>query len=94
MQSRRRARPSKTSAPHGIAAQRMPSAPCSRRTLGALSSLTAAVLSALYGGPSVATTTATASTAAATTSSEDSALEEVHPFRVSKRMWTHLSVEA
>ncbi len=77
MHSRRRARLSKTSAPRNSAARPDPSAPCSRRTLGAVSSLTAAVLSVLYGGPSVATTTATTSTTAATTSSEDSALEEV-----------------
>jgi iron complex outermembrane recepter protein len=77
MQSRRRARPSKTSAPRSIPARGSPSAPYSRRTLGAVSSLTAAVLSALYGGSSVATTTATASTAEATASSEDSALQEV-----------------
>jgi iron complex outermembrane recepter protein len=77
MQNRRRARPSKTSAPQRIAARCIPSAPYSRRTLGAVSSLTAAVLGVLYGGPSVATTTATTSTTAATTSSPDSALEEV-----------------
>jgi iron complex outermembrane recepter protein len=76
MQSRRRARPSKISTPPSLATRRSPSAPCSRRSLGAMSSLTAAVLSVLYGGPSVAATTATESTAAAT-AANDTALQEV-----------------
>src|ERR1700727_1599762 len=69
MQSRRPARP------FLISATRNHSAPRTRRALGTVSSLTAAVLTALYGAPpSMATTTAAAATSAP---SEDSALQEV-----------------
>ena len=66
MQNRRRARPSR------ISATRNHSAPRTRRALGAVSSLTTAVLTALYGAPSMATPTE-----AASASSESSALQEV-----------------
>ncbi len=67
MHTRRAARPPR------ISTTRRPSTPRTRSALGTVSSLTAAVLTALYGAPTMAAPTA----AAANTPSEDSALQEV-----------------